>query len=253
MFFTFVTLKLKQKLEMGRAFEFRKARKMKRWSAMAKTFTRIGKDIVMAVKESGPNPETNSRLRAVIQNAKAANMPKDNVERAIKKATDKDTANYKEVLFEGYAPHGVAVLLETATDNNNRTVANVRAAFNKCDGNLGTSGSVVFMFDHTCNFTLKKEDIAMDMEELELELIDFEVEEVFDDEEGVIIYAPFEQFGALQSYFETQEIEIISSGFERIPATTTKLNEEQQADVEKLLEKLEEDDDVQNVYHSMEM
>mgnify|MGYP000256260229 CR=1 FL=1 len=238
---------------MGRAFEFRKARKMKRWSAMAKTFTRIGKDIVMAVKESGPNPETNSRLRAVIQNAKAANMPKDNVERAIKKATDKDTANYKEVLFEGYAPHGVAVLLETATDNNNRTVANVRAAFNKCDGNLGTSGSVVFMFDHTCNFTLKKEDIAMDMEELELELIDFEVEEVFDDEEGVIIYAPFEQFGALQSYFETQEIEIISSGFERIPATTTKLNEEQQADVEKLLEKLEEDDDVQNVYHSMEM
>ncbi|WP_299055670.1 YebC/PmpR family DNA-binding transcriptional regulator [uncultured Polaribacter sp.] len=238
---------------MGRAFEFRKARKMKRWSAMAKTFTRIGKDIVMAVKESGPNPETNSRLRAVIQNAKAANMPKDNVERAIKKATDKDTANYKEVLFEGYAPHGVAVLLETATDNNNRTVANVRAAFNKCDGNLGTSGSVVFMFDHTCNFTLKKEDITMDMEELELELIDFEVEEVFDDEEGVIIYAPFEQFGALQSYFETQEIEIISSGFERIPATTTKLNEEQQADVEKLLEKLEEDDDVQNVYHSMEM
>ncbi|MCL7764647.1 YebC/PmpR family DNA-binding transcriptional regulator [Polaribacter sp. Z014] len=238
---------------MGRAFEFRKARKMKRWSAMAKTFTRIGKDIVMAVKEGGPNPETNSRLRAVIQNAKAANMPKENVERAIKKATDKDTANYKEVLFEGYAPHGIALLLETATDNNNRTVANVRACFNKCDGNLGTSGSVVFMFDHTCNFTLKKEDITMDMEELELELIDFEVEEVFDDEEGVIIYAPFEQFGALQTYFEENNIEILSSGFERIPTTTTKLNEEQQADVEKLLEKLEEDDDVQHVYHSMEM
>ena len=238
---------------MGRAFEFRKARKMKRWSAMAKTFTRIGKDIVMAVKEGGPNAETNSRLRAVIQNAKAANMPKENVERAIKKATDKDTANFKEVLFEGYAPHGIAVLLETATDNNNRTVANVRAAFNKCAGNLGTSGSVVFMFDHTCNFTLKKEDISMDMEELELELIDFEVEEVFDDEEGVIIYAPFEQFGSLQSYFEAQEIEIISSGFERIPSTTTKLSEEQQADVEKLLERLEDDDDVQNVYHSMEM
>ena len=238
---------------MGRAFEFRKARKMKRWSAMAKTFTRIGKDIVMAVKEGGPNAETNSRLRAVIQNAKAANMPKENVERAIKKATDKDTANFKEVLFEGYAPHGIAILLETATDNNNRTVANVRSAFNKCDGNLGTSGSVVFMFDHTCNFTLKKEDISMDMEELELELIDFEVEEVFDDEEGVIIYAPFEQFGSLQSYFEAQEIEIISSGFERIPSTTTKLSEEQQADVEKLLERLEDDDDVQNVYHSMEM
>ena len=238
---------------MGRAFEFRKARKMKRWSAMAKTFTRIGKDIVMAVKEGGPNAETNSRLRAVIQNAKAANMPKDNVERAIKKATDKDTANYKEVLFEGYAPHGIAILLETATDNNNRTVANVRAAFNKCDGNLGTSGSVVFMFDHTCNFTIKKEDITMDMEELELELIDFEVEEVFDDEEGIIIYAPFEQFGAIQSFFEENNAEILSYGFERIPTNTTKLNETQQADVEKLLEKLEEDDDVQHVYHSMEM
>lgn len=238
---------------MGRAFEFRKARKMKRWSAMAKTFTRIGKDIVMAVKEGGPNPETNSRLRAVIQNAKAANMPKDNIERAIKKASDKDTANYKEVLFEGYAPHGIAILVETATNNNNRTVANVRAAFNKCDGNLGTSGSVVFMFDHTCNFTVKKEDISIDMEELELELIDFEVEEIFIDEEGVIIYAPFEQFGAIQSFFEDNNVEIISSGFERIPTTTTKLSEEAQSDVEKLLERLEEDDDVQNVYHSMEM
>jgi YebC/PmpR family DNA-binding regulatory protein len=220
---------------------------------MAKTFTRIGKDIVMAVKEGGPNPDTNSRLRAVMQNAKAANMPKDNVERAIKKATDKDTANYKEVLFEGYAPHGVAVLLETATDNNNRTVANVRAAFNKCDGNLGTSGSVVFMFDHTCNFTLKKEDITMDMEELELELIDFEVEEVFDDEDGIIIYAPFEQYGSIQSFFEDNNVEILSSGFERIPTTSTTLNEVQQSDVNKLLERLEEDDDVQNVYHSMQI
>ncbi len=236
---------------MGRAFEFRKARKMKRWSAMAKTFTRIGKDIVMAVKEGGPNPETNSRLRAVIQNAKAANMPKDNIERAIKKASDKNTENYKEVLFEGYAPHGIAVLVETATDNNNRTVANVRAAFNKCNGNLGTSGSVVFMFDHTCNFTLNKENIE-DLEELELELIDFEVEEVFNDEEGVIIYAPFEQFGSLQSYFEENDIEILSSGFERIPTTTKELRAEEQEDVEKLLERLEEDDDVQNVYHSMQ-
>ena len=238
---------------MGRAFEFRKARKMKRWSAMAKTFTRIGKDIVMAVKEGGPNPDTNSRLRAVVQNAKAANMPKDNVERAIKKATDKDTANFKEVLFEGYAPHGIAVIVETATDNNNRTVANVRAAFNKCDGNLGTSGSVVFMFDRTCTFTLNKENITTELEDLELELIDFDVEEVFEDEEGIIIYAPFEQFGALQSYFEENNIEILSSGFERIPTTTVKLNEEQQTDVEKLLERLEEDDDVQNVYHSLEM
>lgn len=238
---------------MGRAFEFRKARKMKRWSAMAKTFTRIGKDIVMAVKEGGPNPDTNARLRAVIQNAKAANMPKDNVERAIKKATDKDTANYKEVIFEGYAPHGIALLVETATDNNNRTVANVRAAFNKCDGNFGTSGSVIFMFDHTCNFRVKTEDLKMDLEELELELIDFEVEEVFEDEDGILIYAPFEQFGAIQKYLEENNLEILSSGFERIPTTTTKLSEEQQADVEKLLERLEEDDDVQNVYHSMEL
>ena len=237
---------------MGRAFEFRKVRKMKRWSAMAKTFTRIGKDIVMAVKEAGPNPETNSRLRAVIQNAKAANMPKDNIERAIKKASDKDTANYKEVLFEGYAPHGIAVLIETATNINNRTVANVRAAFNKYDGNLGTSGSVVFMFDHTCNFTVKKEDITVDMEELELALIDFDVEEVFVDDEGVVVYAPFEQFGAIQAFFEENSVEIISSGFERIPTSTTKLSQEQQTDVEKLLERLEEDDDVQQVYHSME-
>jgi len=238
---------------MGRAFEFRKARKMKRWSAMAKTFTRIGKDIVMAVKEGGANPETNARLRAVIQNAKAANMPKDNVERAIKKASDKDTANYKEVLFEGYAPHGIAVVVETATDNNNRSVANVRAAFSKCDGNMGTSGSVVFMFDHTCNFRIKSEDLKMDLEEFELELIDFDVEEVFEDEDGILIYAPFEQFGAIQKYLEENNLEILSSGFERIPTTTTKLNEEQQADVEKLLERLEEDDDVQNVYHSMEL
>jgi len=238
---------------MGRAFELRKGRKMKRWSAMAKTFTRIGKDIVMAIKDGGGNPETNSRLRAVMQNAKAANMPKENVERAIKKASDKDTSNYKEVLFEGYAPHGIAVVVETATDNNNRTVANVRAAFNKCDGNFGTSGSVIFMFDHVCNFTVKKEDISIDLEELELELIDFDVEEVFIDDEGVIIYAPFEQFGSIQSFFEENNVEILSSGFERMPTTTSKISEEQQADVEKLLEKLEDEDDVQNVYHSMQL
>ena len=238
---------------MGRAFEFRKARKMKRWSAMAKTFTRLGKDIVMAVKEGGPNPDTNSRLRVIIQNAKAANMPKDNVDRAIKKASDKDTANFKEVLFEGYAPHGIALLVETATDNNNRTVANVRAAFTKCDGALGTSGSVIFMFDHTCNFRVKTEDIKIDLEEFEFELIDFEVEEIFEDDDGLLIYAPFEQYGAIQKYLEENNIEILSSDFERIPTTTKKLSEEEQADVEKLLEKLEEEDDVQNVYHSMQM
>lgn len=235
---------------MGRAFEFRKARKMKRWAAMSKAFTRIGKDIVMAVKEGGPDPDNNARLRAVIQNAKAVNMPKDNVERAIKKASDKNQGDYKIVLFEGYAPHGIAILVETATDNNTRTVANVRSYFNKCNGSLGTSGSVVFMFDHTCNFRVNSEGI--DPEELELELIDFGAEEVFQDEDGIMIYAPFENFGAIQAELEQRDIEILSSGFDRIPQVTKQLNEEQVADVEKLLEKIEEDDDVQNVYHTMQ-
>lgn len=222
---------------------------MKRWSAMAKTFTRIGKDIVMAVKEGGPNPEANSRLRAVIQNAKAANMPKDNVERAIKNASNKDTANYKEILFEGYAPHGIAILIETASDNNNRTVANIRSYFNKCNGTMGTQGSVEFMFDHTCNFRITKGEI--DAEELELELIDFGAEEVFEDEDGILIYAPFGSFGALQKELENRGLEILSSGFERIPQITKELTEAQIADVEKLIEKIEEDDDVMNVYHTM--
>ncbi|HSP12584.1 MAG TPA: YebC/PmpR family DNA-binding transcriptional regulator [Salegentibacter sp.] len=235
---------------MGRAFEFRKARKMKRWSAMAKAFTRIGKDIVMAVKEGGADPDTNAKLRAVIQNAKSVNMPKDNIERAIKRASDKSQGDYKIVLFEGYAPHGIAILVETATDNNNRTVANVRSHFNKCDGNLGTSGSVEFMFDHTCNFRVNAE--GLDVEEMELEFIDFGAEEVFQDEDGIHIYAPFEQFGAIQKELEKREIEILSSGFERIPQVTKKLSLEEAEDVEKLLERLEEDDDVQNVYHTME-
>ncbi len=235
---------------MGRAFEFRTARKMKRWSAMSKAFTRIGKDIVMAVKEGGPDPDANSRLRAVIQNAKAVNMPKENVERAIKRASDKNLGDFKEVLFEGYAPHGIAILIETATDNNTRTVANVRSYFNKCDGSLGTSGSVSFMFDHTCNFRINPE--GLDIEELELELIDHGIDEIFEDEDGIMIYAPFESFGAIQSYLEGNKIEILSSGFERIPQVTKKLSEDQAADVEKLLEKIEEDDDVQNVYHTME-
>jgi YebC/PmpR family DNA-binding regulatory protein len=235
---------------MGRAFEFRKGRKMKRWSAMAKTFTRIGKDIVMAIKSGGPDPNSNSRLRAVMQNAKAANMPKDNVERAIKRATDKDTSDYKEVLFEGYAAHGIAVLIETATDNNNRTVANVRSYFNKHDGSLGTSGSVEFMFDHKCHFRIP--NTGKDLEELELELIDYGVEEIFEDEEGIMVYGDFPAFGTLQKALENElGLEILSSGFERIPTVTKQLTPEQEADVEKLLEKLEEDDDVQNVYHTM--
>lgn len=234
---------------MGRAFEFRKARKMKRWAAMSKAFTRIGKDIVMAVKEGGADPDSNARLRAVIQNAKAVNMPKDNVERAIKRASDKSQGEYKELLYEGYGPHGIAILVETATDNPTRTVANIRSYFNKCGGTLGTSGSVEFLFDHSCNFRIAAENC--DLEALELDLIDFGVEEIFEDEDGVLIYAPFEAFGSLQKELENRSLQILSSGFERIPQITKELTEEQAADIEKLLEKIEEDDDVQNVYHTM--
>ena len=236
---------------MGRAFEFRKARKMKRWSVMAKTFTRIGKDIVMAVKEAGPDPVNNSRLRAVIQNAKASNMPKENVERAIKKASDKDSGNFKEILFEGYAPHGIAILVETATDNNNRTVANIRSYFNKANGNLGTAGSVEFIFDHSCNFRIDAS--GHDPDEIELEFIDFGVEEVFIDDDGMLLYAPFESFGEVQKELENRNFEILSSGFDSIPQTTKALSLEDQEDVLFLIERIEEDDDVQNVYHTLEI
>ena len=236
---------------MGRAFEFRKARKMKRWSAMAKAFTRIGKDIVIAVKEGGADPNHNSRLRAVIQNAKSINMPKENIDRAIKKANDKNTENYKEVLLEGYAPHGIAVLVETATDNNNRTVANIRSYFNKFNGNLGTAGSVEFMFDHVCNFRISSSNI--DIEEIELEFIDFGVEEVFHDEDGILLYAPFENFGKIQKELEKRDLGIISSDIERIPKQTRKLDTDCYEKVIKLIEKIEDDDDVQNVYHNLEM
>lgn len=234
---------------MGRAFEFRKARKMKRWSAMSKAFTRIGKEITMAAKEGGPSPENNLRLRMAIQNAKAANMPKDNVERAIKKATDKDLADFKEMVYEGYAAHGIAVLVETATDNSTRTVANVRSYFNKCNGSLGTSGSVEFMFDHKCFFKINPE--GLDLEELELELIDFGADEIESDDEEVMVMGAFNEFGNIQKALDEKGIEIVESGSERIPMDTKNLSEEDRADVEKLLEKIEEDDDVINVYHNM--
>ena len=233
---------------MGRAFEFRKARKMKRWSAMAKTFTRIGKDIVMAVNDGGPIPESNSKLRAVIQNAKAAIMPKDNIERAIKKASDKSTENYKEIVFEGYGPYGIAVIVETASNNNNRTVANVRSYFNKYRGNLGTAGSVEFMFERVCCFKINSN---IDLEELELDFIDFGVDEVLNDEDGIYLYSTFENYGDIQKEIEKREIEIISSNFERIPKQLKSLSDEQRKEVEILIEKIEEDDDVQNVYHNM--
>ena len=234
---------------MGRAFEFRKARKMKRWSAMAKTFTRIGKDIVMAVKDGGSSIETNSKLRAVIQNAKAANMPKDNIERAIKRASDKSTGNFKEILFEGYGPFGIAIIVETASDNNNRTVAIIRSYFNKYGGNLSTAGSVEFMFDRVCNFKIKTE---IDLEELELNFIDFGVDEVIKDEDGeVILYSSFENYGSIQKELENQGIEIISSEFERIPKQMKELSDNKKEEVNILIEKIEEDDDIQNVFHNM--
>ena len=238
---------------MGRAFEFRKARKMKRWSAMAKTFTRIGKDISIAVKEGGANPDTNARLRAVIQNAKSANMPKDNVERAIKKASGADSANYVEMSLEGYAPHGVAVFVECTTDNNNRTVANVRSYFNKCEGNLGTNGSLEFIFDRKAVFTFSESQVEIDLEELEMELIDAGLEELENDEGTLTVTTDFSDFSNMQKQLESMNIELESSELQRFPNNTKTLVGEEAKSVLKLIDKLEEDEDVQNVFHNMEM
>ena len=236
---------------MGRAFEYRKATKMKRWGNMARVFTKLGKAIEMSVKESGPDPATNVRLRMLIQNAKAENMPKDNIERAIKRATSKDTSDYKEMVYEGYGPFGVAILVETATDNTTRTVANVRSYFSKLGGSLGTSGSVSFMFDHKCVFKTPAKD-NLDLESLELELMDFDVDDVFADDEGQVnMYGPFEAFGQIQAYLESNGYEITSGEFTRIPHELKELGAEQREGINKLLEKLEEDDDVTNVYHNM--
>ncbi len=235
---------------MGRAFEYRKARKMKRWSMMAKVFTRIGREIVIAVKENGANPETNSRLRMAIQNSKAANMPKENVERAIQKATSKDQAAYKELVYEGYGPHRIAIVVETATDNPNRTVANVRSYFTKYNGTLAVTGALDFLFDRKCYFKISAENT--DVDELELALIDFGADEVFLDDEGyIMIYGDFGSFGTLQKALETQGKEVINAEFERVPTTTKTLNEDQQEEVNKLLDRLDEDDDVVNVFHNM--
>ena len=234
---------------MGRAFEYRKARKLKRWGNMSRTFTRIGKEITMAVKAGGPDPDMNPRLRVLMQNAKAANMPKDTVERAIKKATDKDAGDYKEIIYEGYGPHGIAIVVETATDNNQRTVANVRSYFNKHGGSLGTQGSLSFLFDHKSVFHVKPSADA-DQEELELNLMDFEAE-LEPDEEEWIIYGAFDQFANLQKFLEENGLEIISAEFERIPNDYKEVTPEQREAIEKLLEKFEDDEDVQNVFHNM--
>lgn len=235
---------------MGRAFEYRKARKLKRWGNMSRTFTRLGKEITMVAKAGGPDPDSNPRLRALMQNAKAANMPKDTVERAIKKATDKDASDYKEITYEGYGPFGIAIFVEAATDNNTRTVANVRSYFNKHNGSLGTQGSLSFLFDHKCVFKIKATE-GMDVEELELELIDCGVDEVEPDEEEIVLYGAFEDYSNIQKYLEDNGYEIISSEFERIPNDLKEVTEEQRAAIDKLLEKLEEDEDVQNVFHNM--
>lgn len=237
---------------MGRAFEYRKARKLKRWGNMSRTFTRIGKEITIAAKAGGPDPDVNPRLRALMQNAKAANMPKDTVERAIKKATEKDAGDYKEIIYEGYGPFGIAIVVEAATDNNTRTVANVRSYFNKFGGSLGTTGSLTFLFEHKCTFHVVAKE-GVDLEELELELIDFGVDEIdFDEEENeIVLSAPFECNSEIQKYLEENGFEIKSSEFVRIPNDLKEVNEEQRAQIEKLLEKFEDDDDVQNVFHNM--
>lgn len=235
---------------MGRAFEYRKAKKMKRWGSMAKTFTKIGKDITIAVKAGGPDPAMNPRLRLLMQNAKNANMPKDNVERAIKKATSPDTSDYREIVYEGYGPHGIAVLVEATTDNNTRTVANVRSYFTRSGGSLGTTGSLGFMFEHKCVFKVKSKE-GLDLEELELELIDLGMSEIFTEDEHIIVYGDFESFGALQKYFEAHDFEIVNAEFERIPVQTKTLTEDQAADLEKMLARFEEDEDVSNVYHNL--
>ena len=235
---------------MGRAFEYRKARKLKRWGSMAKTFTKLGKDITIAVKAGGPDPETNPRLRVLIQMGKAANMPKENVERAIKKATSKDQADYKEIVYEGYGPFGIAIMVETATDNPTRTVANVRSYFHKFNGSLGTSGSVDFIFEHKCVFKVREKE-GLDLDELELELIDFGVDEIFVEDGEIIIYSEFSFYGTLQKYLEDNDFEIISCEFERIPLDTKELTSEQAEEIEKLLAKFEEDEDVQNVFHNI--
>ncbi|MCM1093335.1 MAG: YebC/PmpR family DNA-binding transcriptional regulator [Lachnospiraceae bacterium] len=235
---------------MGRAFEYRKARKLKRWGNMSRTFTRIGKEITIAAKAGGPDPDTNPRLRVLMQNAKAANMPKDTVERAIKKATDKDSSDYKEIVYEGYGPYGIAIVIEAATDNNTRTVANVRSYFNKHGGTLGTQGSLSFLFDHKSVFKIKPAE-GISVEDLELELIDYGVDEVEADEEEIVLYGAFEEFANIQKHLEENGIEIISAEFERIPNDLKEVNAEQRAQIEKLLEKFEEDEDVQNVFHNM--
>ena len=238
---------------MGRAFEYRKAAKLKRWGHMAKTLTKLGKQIAIAVKAGGPEPENNPTLRAIIANAKRENMPKDNIERAIKNAMGKDQSEYKEVTYEGYGPHGIAVFVDTLTDNTTRTVADVRSIFNKFSGNLGNQGSLSFLFDHKCVFTFKKKE-GMDMDELILDLIDFGVEDEYDEDEEtgeVTIYGAPTSFGDIQKHLEAEDFEVTGAEFTRIPNDLKDVTPEERETIDKMIEKLEEFDDVQTVYTNM--
>ena len=238
---------------MGRAFEYRKAAKLKRWGHMAKTFTRLGKQIAIAVKAGGPEPENNPTLRSVIATCKRENMPKDNIERAIKNALGKDQSDYKSMTYEGYGPHGIAVFVDTLTDNTTRTVADVRSVFNKFGGNLGTMGSLAFLFDHKCMFTFKIKE-GMDMEELILDLIDYDVEDEYeqDDEEGTItIYGDPKSYAAIQKHLEECGFEDVGGDFTYIPNDLKDVTPEQRETLDKMIERLEEFDDVQTVYTNM--
>ena len=236
---------------MGRAFEYRKATKMKRWDSMSKAFTRIGREIAISVKSGGPDPKTNPRLRVAMQNAKGANMPKDRVEAAIKRASSKEEKDFEEVIYEGYGPHGIAILVECATDNPTRTVANVRMYFTRAEGALGKTGSLDFMFERKGVFKISPENI--DIDELELELIDSGLESIVKEEDEIIVYTSFTDFGAMQKALEEKKINVISSELQRIPNSTTQLEEAQEDDIINLIEKMEEDDDIQAVYHNMKM
>jgi len=234
---------------MGRIFEKRKHKMFARFDRMAKTFTRIGKEIAIAVKQGGPLPENNPRLRMAIQNAKGANMPKDRVEAAIKRASSKEEKDFEEVTYEGYAPHGVPVLVECATDNPTRTVANVRLHFSKNGGNMGNSGSVAFMFERKGVFRFSPQDINLD--DLELDLIDAGAEDIEKDEEEIVVYTKFADFGSMQKFLESKQINTKSSELQYIPTTTKELSEAEQDEVMECISALEEDDDVQNVYHNL--
>jgi YebC/PmpR family DNA-binding regulatory protein len=234
---------------MGRMFEKRKHKMFARNAKMAVQFTRIAKEIAIAVRLGGPDPDSNSRLRAVVQNSKSANMPKDRVDAAIKRAVSKDTENYEEVIYEGYAPHGVAVVIETATDNPTRTVANIRMYLTRSNGTLGTKGSLDFLFDRKGIFKLMKNEL--NTEELELELIDYGAEEVFEEDGHVFIYTSFSNFGPLQKALDEKEVEVVSTQLQRIPLNTVKLAENEENEVLELIEKLENDEDVQAVFHNL--